>query len=343
MSELDRGKKTTRKLGLGRGIGSLFGGEDGFLAGEANSASVERVGGAKSFLPTVDAVDTIGSPKSVRETERIWKVRIDHVKPNKDQPRKDFDKDRLRELSLSIKEKGILQPIVAKRADDKKFVIIAGERRWRAAQMAGLQEVPVILKESDEQEMLEWALIENIQRQDLNPMEEAEAYSDLIRKYQMTQQRLADKIGKERVTVANTLRLLTLSPDVKDLVARAELSMGQAKALLGLSDPKLQKEMAKKAIHLNLSVRELEGMVRKIRANSVVSEGMALEEVKETVATEETVEKRAVKTLSLELQRLLGTEVTIDYKKGKGRITIKYHSDEAMNEIVDKLREACQS
>lgn len=258
---------------------------------------------------------------------RIWMIPIEKIFPNPNQPRQVFDKEPLEELASSIKEKGIIQPLLVRKSEDDTFEIIAGERRWRAAQIAGLKEVPAILKQSQDQEVLELALIENIQRENLNPVEESEAYDFLMKKYNLTQQDLANKVGKERATVANMLRLLQLQPGVRQMLSRGELSMGQAKVLLSIPDGKLQEKLAEKAKGESLSVRALEKLVAKAK------EGHAKPE-------KEDLPGKAAKALQEELQKLLGSKVQLDYNHGKGKIVISFYSDQELNQIADTLRDS---
>lgn len=342
-------------MGLGRGLNSLLGGDE-FVPGDLNpqinenkielnsvSDSLQHYKNTKNqtiesseLLPNIANFDKLNttSPDKAAEPKvpdhlRVWNIRTDRIVPNKEQPRKIFSESELESLSNSIIEQGILQPISVRKLEDDKFEIIAGERRWRAAQRAGLEEVPVLIKEVDSSTSLELALIENIQRENLNPIEEAEAYFHLIKKYKMTQQLLSEKMGKERATIANVLRLLNLSPEVRKMVANSELSLGQAKALMALTDPKKQKSLAIKARDHQLSVRALEKQVAKMR------EGFNLEP-KEI----ELVKEKSVESIKVELQRLLGTKVTIDYNLGKGKVSISFYSDEELNNIIDKFRES---
>jgi ParB family chromosome partitioning protein len=259
---------------------------------------------------------------------RIWNIAIEKLFPNPNQPRQVFDKEPLEELALSIMEKGIIQPLLVRKGEDDTFEIIAGERRWRAAQIAGLKEVPALLKNTEDQEVLELALIENIQRENLNPIEESEAYDFLMKKYNLTQEKLATKVGKDRATVANMLRLLNLQPGVRQMVSRKELSMGQAKVLLGLTDGKLQEKMAEKAKNLNLSVRALEKMVAAAKNPQPEKE------------MPEDLPSKMAKALGEELQKLIGSKVQLDYEKGKGKITINFYSDQELNQIADTLRDS---
>ena len=270
----------------------------------------------------VDSQKTEGqkASPSIPETQRIWQIPIEKLKPQADQPRKEFEQEALKELSASIKEQGILQPIVARKNESKQFEIIAGERRWRAAQQAGLERVPVILKATDDQTARELALIENIQREDLNPVEEAEAFEALIKKYKLTQQELADRLGKDRVSIANTLRLLKLHPDLRAYLKSGELSQGTAKVLLSIDESALQKKIGMESVRKKLTVRATEKLVAKAKQ---MGDAADLEAESEELQ----VSKRLAKALAQELQKTLKTRVAIDYNDGKGRIKINFHSD----------------
>jgi len=352
MSEtVDASKKSSKKPSLGRGLGSLLGGGEStmnvapaFREGFIEKAETSQTAPPRPITqqvatsvtspapaPAIIAAAPIVAPApKIPDTARIWQVAVDKISPNPNQPRQIFEKEALEELSRSIKEKGILQPITARKRTDGTFEIIAGERRWRAAQQAGLHEVPVILKETADQEALELALIENIQRRDLNPMEEAEAFSHLIEQYKMTQQELADKIGKDRVTIANTLRLLNLSADVRAFVSSGELSMGHAKVLLMAADPKLQKQLAQKSIKDKLSVRALEKLIAKSM------EELEIEKTGESSTA--AVAQKLAQNLAEELQKILGTKVQIDYAQGKGKVSVYFYSDEELNIIAELIK-----
>tara|TARA_Y100000780_G_scaffold232577_1_gene267108 strand:- start:26816 stop:28123 length:1308 start_codon:yes stop_codon:yes gene_type:complete len=268
--------------------------------------------------------------QKIPEGSRIWKIAVEKIIPNQFQPRQYFDKEKVEELSQSIREQGILQPIVVRKTKDQKLEIISGERRWRAAQMAKLHEVPVIIKDVDDQNSLELALIENIQRANLNPLEEAEAYQRLADEFSLTQEQIAKKVGKNRASVANTLRLLGLSPEVRNFVKEGKLSQGHAKALLSIGDPIKQRELAKKIVNESLSVRAVETLAA--QSNKPVKEK------KENVASE--ISNRLASQQAQELQRLLGTKVKIDYTGGKGKIALQFYSDDQFNDIIDRLKEA---
>ena len=356
-------KKPTR---LGRGLGSLLGGASDFDETPAHPASLTTpsptspaqpaapaksqaqgvnafVGGAGATVNSQQkaaansaatiAVPVYPQPQPIAEESQIWMVPVDRLAPNTQQPRQIFGQDALKDLTASIKEKGILQPIVARRLSERQFEIIAGERRWRAAQAAGLHEVPVILKKVSEQDSLEFAIIENIQRENLNPMEEADAYENLMHEYNLTQQEVADKLGKERASVANTLRLLNLAPEVKAYVRNNELSAGHAKVLLGLDDKSAQADAAKEVIAQKLSVRATEKLVAKSKASRRATAAGS-------TALNLDVPQRLVEGLSTELQKLLGTKVTIDYADSKGKLSIHFYSDDQLTQVVEKLREA---
>ena len=310
-------KNKNKKQALGRGLGSLLGVNSG----------VNPISQREEFIEKEVS-------NQIDESLRVWQIAIDKLIPNKKQPRKTFETGALKSLSDSIKEKGIIQPILAKRLSSDRFEIIAGERRWRAAQAAGLHEVPVVLKGVDEQGVLELALIENIQREDLNVIEEAQAYQFLIDEYQLTQQELALRIGKDRASIANTVRLLNLSPLVQQMVSESELSKGQAKILAAISDEKIQLKVAKEIVTRKMSVRAAEKLIAKINKKGLGSV---------TPSRELDLSQKLAENLSQELQKILGTKVSIHYKKGQGQLSIHYYSDDELNQLVDKLRETWQS
>ncbi|MBN8539234.1 MAG: ParB/RepB/Spo0J family partition protein [Deltaproteobacteria bacterium] len=291
---------------------------------QGNSSTTDQASASSSETPVVAPV--------VPETARIWNVAIEKIVANTQQPRQVFEGVALKELAASIKEKGILQPITARRKSETEFEIIAGERRWRAAQMAGLKEVPVILKNVTEQDSLEFAILENIQRADLNPVEEAEAYDHLMKAYGLTQAQVADRLGKERPTIANALRLLVLPPEVKLMIGGGELSAGHAKVLLGLESMSDQIDLAKEVVREKLSVRALERKVAEIKSKPTGSG------VKANVPMGLDVSSKLVEALAGELQKLIGTRVVIDYADRRGKLSVYFHSDEQLTEIVERMR-----
>lgn len=339
----EQSQNTPKKARLGRGLGSLLGGaleetqEHAPATPQAPTAPTQAVERVPMNTQADSQTSQLNETKpTINEESQIWTIPVDRLSPNTQQPRQVFGAEALKELTASIKEKGILQPIVARRLSERQFEIIAGERRWRAAQAAGLHEVPVILKKVTERDSLELAIIENIQRENLNPIEEADAYSLLMSEYSMTQQDVAEKLGKERSTIANTLRLLSLPLELKDLVKKNELSAGHAKVLLGLDDPKKQIEVARQVVSEKLSVRATEKLVAKTKADI----RDAASGVKTSAAPESGVPQRLIDGLSAELQKLIGTKVAIDYANKKGKLSIHFYSDDQLNQVVEKIRKA---
>ncbi|MCR5690791.1 MAG: ParB/RepB/Spo0J family partition protein [Eubacterium sp.] len=249
-------------------------------------------------------------------------LNINDVEPNKGQPRKNFNEDSLLELSESIKLHGIVQPLVVTKQKDY-YEIIAGERRWRAAKMAGLKEVPVVIKEYSPQEIMEVALIENIQREDLNPLEEAKAYQNLIEEYDLTQDQVAEKVSKSRTAVTNALRLLKLDERVAEMLVNESLSSGHARALLALKDGETQYNIAMKVFDEKLSVRETESLVKSV--NNPKPEKKKKELKNDFV----------YRDLEEQLKQKIGTKVRINRKtEQKGKIEIEYYSPEELEKIL---------
>lgn len=332
--------------GLGRGLGSLLGENTNPglnmdrpkpanplgspMASALQGLTVQPAGSSVKETPQVAPVQ---ATPTVPPEARIWKVGVDKLRPSPFQPRNHFEKEKLEELSISIKNSGIIQPIVVRKSGPNGYEIIAGERRWRAAQLAGLHEVPVVLKELGDRETLELAIIENIQREDLNPMEEAEAYQRLGQEFQLTQQQVAEKVGRERATVANAIRLLQLPFAVREMIARKELSVGHAKILLSVDDGDLQKRLALQVQKEGLTVRKLEKLIKKD----------GTEEVKDEKSLhQEAVSQRLIGGLTEELQKLLGTKVSIDYSEGKGKLSIQFYTDDQLTSVIDRIRAGCQ-
>jgi ParB family transcriptional regulator, chromosome partitioning protein len=255
--------------------------------------------------------------------DRSLDIDIDLLRPNKFQPRTRMDDERIEDLARSIRGNGIIQPIVVRRIDDRHYEIIAGERRWRAAQRAGLMKVPVVVRDIPEDRLLAVALIENIQRENLNPIEEAVAYRRLSDEFHLTQEQIADAVGKDRSSIANYVRLLRLPQEVRDSVSSNALSMGHARALLGLTDEAAQLRVARDVLNRNLSVRETEALVKKATAP-------------ETAKAEKTID---VHTRAAEdkLRLSLGTRVRINRKRKGGRIEIEFVSEDELQRIYEKL------
>lgn len=251
-------------------------------------------------------------------------VKISKVEPNRSQPRKQFNEDALLELSESIKMYGILQPLLVSKKTDY-YEIIAGERRWRAAKLAGLKEVPVIIKEFTDQQVVEISLIENIQREDLNPIEEAMAYKRLLEEYHLKQDEIAERVSKSRTAVTNSMRLLKLSEHVQKMLIDEMISAGHARALLSIEDEEMQRTVAMKIFDEKLSVRETERLVKKI-----------LEPVKKKDIVKNASEDAVYESLEEKMKGIVGTRVFIHRKKNnKGKIEIEYYSRDDLERIID--------
>lgn len=249
---------------------------------------------------------------------------LEAIERNPNQPRKRFEEAKLEELAASIREHGVVEPILV-RKDGARYRILAGERRWRAAQRAGLREVPAVVREATEREAFELALVENLQRTDLNAIEEAEAYDVLLHEHGLTQERIAERVGKERSTVANALRLLKLPEDVRELVREGQLDMGHARALLGLDDEAAIRRMAQRAVREGLSVRATEALVRL---------GTSKGAKKPATATE----TPAIRALAQRLQRRLGARVRLVPKTAvAGRLEVEYTSLDELDGILAKI------
>ena len=257
----------------------------------------------------------------VKEINKPAVISLNLIKSNDEQPRKAFDDEKIAELAQSIKEHGIIQPIILNKRDNY-YVIVAGERRWRAAKMLGLKEVPAIVMELADKEILEVSLIENIQRQDLNPIEEALAYRKLLSDFDMTQEELSKRVGKSRVAISNVIRLTGLSDTVKQYLIDEVITEGHGRALLSIEDPKLQCEIAQKVIDEKLSVRELERLIKSLK-----TEKKPRDKVRELNPYYKDVTER--------LQNYFGTKVNISNKNNKGKIEIEYYSDEDLQRILE--------
>lgn len=250
---------------------------------------------------------------------------INEITPSSVQPRKDFNEQHLQELADSIKEKGIIEPLLVRRSGNG-YELIAGERRWRAAKLAGLKEVPVVVRDATDEESLELAIIENIQRADLNAMEEAEAYKNLMDRFGLSQDETAKRVGKERATVANYLRLLKLPPEVKDELKNGAISMGHAKVLLSLDGHATQREICRRIIQKELSVRETEEIAKYYAKGDKKSSSSSQKKTAH------------VKSLEDELRNIFGTKVLVKDKKGKGRVEVEFYSYEELERILEMMR-----
>lgn len=279
--------------------------------------------GLKALIPDEPLLQVDASGDMVESEKLVFYVAINKIRPNADQPRKTFNKERLEELAASIKEHGILQPLVV-RPENNGYTIIAGERRWRAATKAGLKEVPVIVKDLPAKEVMEIALIENVQRENLNPIEEAEAYDALMKHFNLTQGEIGIRIGKSRAAVTNTMRLLHLPKSVRQEVLDDRISSGHARALLSLTDEKTMEKLCADIIEKQLSVRETEKRVKALK-----------EPQKEEKPKKE--KSPFITEVEENLQVRFNTKVRISGKQEKGKIELDYYSIDDLNRILDLL------
>ncbi|WP_123054926.1 ParB/RepB/Spo0J family partition protein [Clostridium sp. JN-1] len=288
----------SRKIGLGKGLGAL--------------------------IPE----EKVEHQMDQKDNGIIKMVDINMIQANKYQPRKNFNEEKITQLSESIKEHGVIQPIILKK-DGQTYNIIAGERRWRAAKLANLEKVPAIIMNLTEKDILEVSLIENIQRQDLNPIEEALAYKRLIDDFNLTQEQLSNRIGKSRTAVTNCLRLLNLDEKVQEYLNNGLISEGHGRALLGLQDKELQRKLAKVIIDKDLSVRETEKFIKNINTNK--------NDNQDTNIKEQTLNPYYL-DIKNKLENLFSTKVSLLNKKNKGKIQIEYYSEQDLQRILDILK-----
>ncbi len=260
-------------------------------------------------------------PEGIDDRGNFFFIGIEKLRPNKSQPRKSISQEKLTSLAASIKEKGILQPLLV-RPVENGYEIVAGERRWRAAQKVGLMEVPVVVQGFGEQESLEAALIENLQREDLNPIEEALAYVELMKQWKLTQETLAVRLGRNRSTIANTVRLLRLSPKVQRLVSRSEISAGHARALLAIEDFKAQEVLSDEIIRKGLSVRDVERRVKSMQAKP---------------HKKKQEENPYIRDIQNRLERALGTRVKVSLQGEKGVIKISFFNLDELDGLVKRI------
>lgn len=292
-----------KKSGLGRGLDSLI-----------PQKSSAKSGAKKS------AASAVASTKKNKASEGLFNVDINKIHPNPHQPRSEFIHQELEELISSVKEHGVLQPLVVT-ARNSEYELIAGERRWRAAKMANLKTVPVIVRQVKQQQKLELALVENIQRQNLNPLEEARAYQKLIDEFGLKQEQVARKVGKSRSVIANSLRLLNLPEEIKKAITNGKITAGHAKIIAGLRNSKEQLKFFKKILKEGLSVRQTESDYKKVAVKK------HFRKVDPNLRAQEE-----------ELERLLGTKVSIKKKAAGGQIIIEYYSAEELKELLNKLK-----
>jgi ParB family transcriptional regulator, chromosome partitioning protein len=301
------------KPALGRGLGALLG--DSPIA--------------KPPIPAPISTTGPGATPATDQRERVQRVALDRIRPCPLQPRKDFSPETLRELADSIREQGIVQPLIV-RERDGHLELIAGERRWRAAQLLGLPEVPVILRQADDRAVLELALIENLQRENLNAIEEAHGYAQLIEQFQLKQEEAATKVGKSRAAVANALRLLKLPPSLQASIREGRLSVSHAKVILGLASEQNQRLASERILNEGLNVRQTEALVARLQARE---SGAITSPVPPTPLTRDA----HVASLENQLRERLGTKVHLRYAQGKGALEITFFSDSELERILHVL------
>lgn len=310
------------KKALGKGLSALI--PDSYKE-QVAATTAEPVKETFTTAATISRKEEV-LPVSSKRTAGLQMIPVVHILPNEDQPRKTFHDEGIEELANSIREKGVLQPMIVKRVGDEKYRLVCGERRLRAATLCGLTEVPAILKDVASEDFLEWALIENIQREDLNPLEEAEAYQRLVEERMLSQDDVAKRVGKNRATVTNTLRLLRLPPEVKQYLVEGRLSAGHARAILGLLTPEHQRQMAKRIVEENLSVRQVEAIVGRSLAH------------KRKAKTARHLSAEIV-DLETRLTHFLGAQTKIYPRKNQkeGRIEIQYFSLDDLDRVLQKI------
>lgn len=316
---------TRKHKGLGRGLDALIPVSQP-AASESNFDENNEGGNqANKDNESIDSVVTTGSSEVKISPGQIQLMRITMVEPDRSQPRKNFDQEKLQNLADSIKSKGLLEPIIVRKKENH-YEIIAGERRWRASKLAGLKEIPVIIKSYDDLERVEVSLIENIQREDLNPIEEARAYQRLIEEFHLKQEEIADKVSKNRTSVTNSLRLLKLTEPVQNMVVDGRLSMGQARALISVENSEQQLALAEKIADENLSVREVEKLIR------------SLSKPKKDNKTKDEELDALYHDLADQMISALGMKVQI-HQKGKksGSLQIEFSSQEDLERLMNLL------
>jgi len=308
------------KKALGKGLSALI--PDTYIKDKSAEKS--------PYKPAEESLGTQAIAKAVQKYESTAPFQvlpIDKIRPSRNQPRKDFNPEGIEELAASIAEKGILQPIIVRRKNKDEYEIVCGERRFRAATLSGLEEMPAIIKDLADTEFLEWALIENIQREDLNPLEEAEAYQRLSQEHQLSQDQIAKQLGKSRVAITNTMRLLRLPMDVRAYIADGLLMAGHARALLSLMTPEHQRQLAKRIVEENLSVRQVEALVGRSKAHKRKAK-------KARNLSPEVLD------LEHQLTAHLGSRVRIIPKQNmkQGRLEIQYLSLDDLDRILEKMQ-----
>lgn len=284
------------KKGLGKGLNSLFNEDD---------------------------IEEVTSEKAPSAEGDIKKIRMTQIEPNKKQPRKHFDTEKIQILSDSIKEHGLIQPIIITPSDNNMYKIVAGERRWRAAKKAGLKEIPAVIRKYNEEQVAEIALIENLQRENLNPIEEAVGYNLLMEEFNLTQELISQRVGKSRSAVANSLRLLSLDNDIQKMLITGSLTSGHARAILSLEDKDLRTALSKKIIEDNLNVRQAEALAKQLQKKKP-----------EKKSSEKSAYDIELESIQNRLSSTMGTKVKINHTAKKGKIEIEYYGNEDLERVL---------
>lgn len=314
------------KPALGRGLGALLGGNPALTTSAPPAPAPTSSGTAPAPAPAAPVAP-------VDDRERVQRVPLAKVRPSSLQPRKEFAPEALKELADSIREQGIVQPLIV-RLNHGFYELIAGERRWRASQLLNLPDVPVIVRVADDRSVLELALIENLQRENLNPLEEALGYQKLSEDFSLTQEEIATKVGKSRAAVANATRLLKLPVSLQGFLRDGRLSVGHAKVILGLADEKHQKLAAERIIKDGLNVRQTEGLVTKLQSRATRKTGA---EVTAAATTAIPAGDAHVSALEAKLREVFATKVKLNYALGKGSVDITFYSDAELERILQLL------
>lgn len=318
----------SQRKALGKGLSALLParGSSAAVAAEQKTAAA----------PPAPALDT--RPALPEKFESFESIALDQIHAGSDQPRANFDQDRLEELAQSIREHGVLQPITVCKLGPNNYSIVAGERRWRACRLAGLTEIPALVRTVEQNRLLELALIENIQREDLNPIETAGAFSRLIEQHGLTHDQVAERTGKDRSTITNFIRLLKLPSEVQEDIKRGDLSMGHARALLGLPSPELQRQACQAIFDNALSVRATERLVKEMLSNKAITATSQPGSSKGSAASSGEGEDPNIRAAMDELQSTLGTRVRLHPNgKGGGRLEIEYYSQDDLDRIYGAI------
>ena len=316
-----------KKTGLGRGLDALFAD-----AAPINEEEVKVSKPAKKAPAKSPAKPASKKAEPVSNEDKVLYIDINNIKPNKAQPRMTFDEDKLKELESSIKEHGVIQPLIVREAENG-YELVAGERRWRASRLAGLKKVPCIIRNFDDKQNAIVAIIENMQREDLNPIEEAEGLRSMTEKYGFTQEQVSSSLGKSRTYITNSIRLLKLPKEIQQFVSDGQMSAAHGRTIINITDAKKQREIADKVIKLGLSVRETERLADKAK------DEIKPDRKKRKISTNAR-KSSDILAAEAELRTLTGTKVNINGDSKKGKLELEYYSTDELNRLIDTIREA---